>query len=79
FFSVVKKKVIKKGPEVSDEKNAQRFKEKHKHVFVKEGRLFCEEEMNLRLKKFLETWAEKYKAHMKEMYINKLKILEPSD
>jgi len=77
YFFVVKKRkeILQKGPKIKDKKNLKKFKRKHKHTFVKSGRIYSKEKINFNIKTFINSWKRKNKRTMKEMSIKGWGIL----
>lgn len=69
-----KKEIVFQGPRINDEKNVRKFRKKHKKTFVKSGRIFAKDNLNLSLEKFVKSWAKKNKKRMKEMSVKSLKV-----
>ncbi|MFQ5531194.1 MAG: nucleotidyltransferase domain-containing protein [Candidatus Nanoarchaeia archaeon] len=78
YFFIVKPKeeILVKGPKVSDKKHVKAFKKKHKNYFTKKGRIYSKIKVEKDIKKFIEDWKTKNKKRTKEMYIDKLDVLE---
>jgi len=78
FFTVKKKKeIIFSGPESKDKaENIKRFKQRHKDVFEKKGRLFAREKISKSFKDFFKEWMNTSCEKIREMYISELKIEE---
>jgi len=75
FLSVrLKKSTLLQGPLANDELNAKAFKKKHKKTFVKNKRLYAENDSEKDLKKFIEKWVNKNKDKMQDMAIEELNI-----
>lgn len=77
FFFVVKnrKEILCAGPSVNDKKNIIAFKKKHKHTFVKGKKIFAKEKISFSVNKFIEKWELKNRGKMKDMSIERLKII----
>ncbi|MDP2672610.1 MAG: hypothetical protein Q8O84_02250, partial [Nanoarchaeota archaeon] len=77
FFFVVKNKgeIVLSGPKEEDKKNVLAFRKKHKHAFVKRGRLFAKEKISFSMKDFIGKWKLKNKRQIKEMSIKDLEIV----
>ncbi|MFC1666211.1 hypothetical protein ACFLZF_00675 [Nanoarchaeota archaeon] len=76
FFSVKpKKEILLNGPLSKDKKNIKKFKKQHKKTFLKSGKIYAKEKINFTLKKFIQKYKIKNKKLIKEMYIDKLEIL----
>ncbi|MBA7658614.1 hypothetical protein ES703_66573 [subsurface metagenome] len=77
FFVVKnKKEILIRGPGISDEKNAKKFKKRHKNTFIKSGKIYAKEKIKFNIEKFIEIWKKKNKKRIKEMYINELKVVK---
>jgi tRNA CCA-adding enzyme len=77
FFFVVKKKneIILSGPEIKDKKeNIKKFRQRHKNIFEKKGRLFAREKVDKKINEFIKDWMNKNSQKILEMYIDVLKI-----
>ena len=75
FFVVKRKEGINiAGPDVNDEKNAKKFKLKHKIVSIKNGRLYAKIKV-ASLKDFLKEWAQKNLKKMEDMDMTKVEII----
>jgi tRNA nucleotidyltransferase (CCA-adding enzyme) len=73
FLSVKPKKgLILNGPPIEDELNVKAFKKKHKKTFIKNKRLYAEENYEQDLGKFIDQWIRKNKNKMHEMAIEKI-------
>jgi tRNA nucleotidyltransferase (CCA-adding enzyme) len=67
FFSVkAKKEIIFNGPSIKDKENYERFKMKHKNIFIKKNKAYAKEIFNKKIKDFLKEFVS----------INSQKILE---
>lgn len=77
YLFVVKKKeeVIFNGPFAKDVKNVLIFKKAHKNTFVKSGKIYAREKVNLGIKEFFKKWSDKNKNIIKEMSIIDLKVI----
>ncbi|MBS3071131.1 nucleotidyltransferase domain-containing protein [Candidatus Pacearchaeota archaeon] len=77
YFFVVKKKkeIVFHGPMLTDKKNVERFRKKHKKTFNKGKRIYAEEKFNLTLKKFLQNWKIHNKKRMQEMSVEIFDII----
>ena len=67
-----------KGPFEKDIHNAEKFRKKHKNVFVKSGNLCAVEKIDFNLKEFIESWMQKNKKKMEGMGTTKLNVVEYS-
>lgn len=78
FFSVKKKKeIIFSGPETKDKsENIKRFKQRHKEIFEKKGKLYAREKNNKNFHEFLKCWINTNCEKIREMYISELRIIE---
>lgn len=76
-YFVLRKKdyIIFSGPKISDKKNVSKFKEEHDETYEKDSRLFAKENINYTPKSFLKIWGKKNKKRIREMSINKIKII----
>lgn len=72
-YFIVKRRneILFTGPKENDKKHSLKFREEHKKVFVKSGKLYSKEKFNLTIKDFLEKWKIKNKRKIKEMYVSK--------
>lgn len=79
-FFVVKKKeeLTSVGPRIEDKENVAQFRKKHKNIFMKAGRVYAKEKINLDLKEFLENWKKKNKERMREMSVDGMEIINYS-
>ena len=69
-----KKKIILSGPLEGDKGNIEKFKSKHKNIFLKEGKYHTEKILSLTPKEFLKIFKKKEKRKIKEMSINKINL-----
>ena len=78
YFFVVKnkKETLAEGPNFKDKKNVEKFKKKHKHTYVKSGKIYAKEKIKFNIKEFIKSWKDKNKQRIKEMYINELKVID---
>ena len=67
--------IIHRGPKASDKTNAERFKKRRKSTFVKSGRVYSKEKVNLSLEEFLKRWKGKNKDRMKQMHVESLEMV----
>lgn len=74
FVGKNKGSLILQGPEVKDSENVKRFKEKHKKILIKNGKLYAKEDSKTTLSQFLKNWAIKNKKKIKDMDITKIFI-----
>ncbi len=77
-FFVVKSKgsFIAKGPKVNDEKNARKFRLKHKIISIKNGHLYSKIKADYFLNDFLMRWKAKNMKIIKDMSITGLNVHE---
>jgi len=77
FFIVVKpkKEIVLEGPKKSDKKNAEKFKKKHKKVFLKNEKLFTKVRINFSLQKFIFHWKFKNKKKIIDMNVGGLRVV----
>ena len=78
FVAENKKEMTIKGPFEKDIHNAEKFRKKHKNVFVKSGNLCAVEKIDFNLKEFIESWMQKNKKKTEGMGITNLKIVDYS-
>lgn len=76
FVAKPKKEIILEGPFVDDKNNVKKFKSEHKNTFIKKKKIYSKMKVDFDLKKFLDKWKTKNKERIKEMYIEKLEIIE---
>lgn len=78
FYIVVKNKeiILFNGPSINDEKAAKEFRKKHKIIEIKNKKLLAKEKFKLEFKEFFNIWKKKNIRKIKEMYLNKIEILE---
>ena len=75
FFVVKpKKEITLMGPEISDKKNVEKFKENHKKTSVKDGHIYSIQKIKFSISEFFLFWKEKNRRKIKEMYITKFKF-----
>ncbi len=77
YFFVIKNKgeVIFSGPETKDKKeNINRFKQRHKNVFEKKGRLYAREKNDKKIRDWTKDWMNANAQKMIEMGINEIRI-----
>ncbi len=76
FYLVVKpkEKILIYGPLASMTKHAKAFKEKHKKVFEKSGRLYSEIKVDFSCKEFLEKFDRDNKTKISEMGISEMGV-----
>lgn len=75
FAAIPKKEIIKKGPETKDQKNANAFRKMHKHVFIKNKRLYAKDKAMHSVKDFLNLWEQKNKKVLEDMSIKELRVI----
>lgn len=77
FFLVAKNKKERlfEGPFVKDKFSLKKFETAHKNYFIKNARVYAKEKIEFGLKSFLEKWVRQNKKKIKEMYIEKIEIL----
>ena len=75
FSAIPKSEIIKKGPEAKDQKNANAFRKMHKHVFIKNKRLYAKEKTRHSVKDFLNKWEQKNKRVLSDMSIKELRVI----
>lgn len=76
FVDKRKKEILIPGPLLKDEINVKKFKEKHKNIFEKAGKVYSREKINFDIKEFISDWKNKNKEKLKGMSIEELKIIE---
>ncbi|MBM3234191.1 hypothetical protein FJZ19_03785 [Candidatus Pacearchaeota archaeon] len=77
YFKLKRRKErIFEGPVVSKLQNILAFKNKHKNVFIKNGRAYAREKINFNFSNYLARFKKKNQQVMKDMGINKLKIVK---
>ena len=78
YFFVAKKRneIIFEGPLIKDKESVLKFKKEHKKTFTKEGKIYSKEKNLFNLPQFIEFWKNKNSKKIKEMYIEKLEIVE---
>ncbi len=77
FFFVVKdrKEIILRGPDTNDKKeNIKRFRQRHKNIFEKKGKLYAKEKTEKNIKEFIKEWMNKNSDKMNDMHITELRI-----
>lgn len=75
FVGKRKKDLILIGPKVSDEKNAKKFRQKHKIVTIKNGRLYAKAQINGSLNDFLKVWIVKNIKIIEDMGITMMNVI----
>ncbi len=75
FSAKSRKEIIHKGPSVNDKNNVQKFKKRHKNVFVKSQRVYSKEKVKSDVKEFVSDWKRKNKDRLKEMHIIGLEVV----
>lgn len=76
YFNIKKKKeLILNGPPITAIENLAAFRKKHKHVFVKKGKLYAREKISFNEKEFVSEFKKNNKNMMKSMGIIGLKII----
>lgn len=77
YFFVLKnkEKIIFQGPKLSDKKNIAKFRERHKKIFAKQGRVYAKKIIKFGAKKFIEDWKKKNKGRFEEMSISEMNVL----
>ena len=76
FFIVNnKKEIIFMGPNKKDKENIQKFKKRHKNIFIKGDRIYAKEKTDKKIKEFIKEWMSINSEKIKEMSINEIKIL----
>ncbi len=79
FFSVKRKKeILFHGPYVKDSKNLKMFRKKHKKVFVKSGKAYAKEKVEMSIIEFMKRWKSKNRKIIKSMAVTKVNIVKPS-
>ncbi len=78
YFFVVKRKkeILIPGPLLKDKINVKKFREKHKNIFEKAGRVYSREKINFSINDFINNWKNNNKEKLKGMSIEELKIIE---
>lgn len=76
FVVSARKEIIKVGPPVKDDKNAQRFRDKNKVVFAKNARLYASVKVNWTAKEFLSKLKDKYGEQIRGMSITGMRIID---
>ena len=76
FFFVAKSrgKIISRGPDANDKRNAALFKKKHRNTFIKGGKIYTEEKIEKDIEKFIKEWMNSNYEKMNDMHINELSI-----
>ncbi len=76
FFAVKsKKEIIVGGPNANDKKNVDKFKKKHKKIFVKGKRVYSKKKIDFNIKKFVNNWKKNNKIKTSEMSVEGLEII----
>lgn len=77
IFFVAKKipEIVLKGPFIDDKKNYEKFRKKHKNIYIKNKKAYSKIKFNFTLNKFLKDWKFKNKERIKEMSILDFKII----
>lgn len=70
-----KKEIIFSGPQVSDTKNVEKFKNGHSITYIEKDKIYASEKVNFSAHEFLNIWKKKNKRKIKEMYISKISII----
>ena len=78
FFISAKKreKEIIPGPPLENRAAVESFRKAHKKTVSKDGRIYAEEKIAFSLKEFIESWPEKNRKTMKDMYLTEIKVLQ---
>jgi tRNA CCA-adding enzyme len=78
FYFVLNKKEseIIKGPKIIDIRNLTRFKKVHPDSFIKKGFSYARIKHELSFKKFVNNFLKKERGIIKQMSINKIKIIK---
>jgi len=71
-----KKDILVKGPEIKDKNNLDKFKAKHRMIFIKNNRIYAKLNLEFNLKQFLKNWKSKNSKKMKDMDITGLEVGE---
>lgn len=76
FFSLKKKKeILISGPESKDKReNIKRFRQRHKDIFEKKGKLYAREKISKKINEFFKEWMNANSQKIIEMYISELRI-----
>ena len=75
FVGKKKKEIILEGPNAKDNKNANKFKKKHKKTFIKKGKLYAKKDIISNLKDFIVQWKANNLRKLKEMDVSGLDIV----
>ena len=76
FFVAKKKNNLKiTGPEINDKNNLNKFKAKHRVIFIKNNRIYAKISVNFTLKDFFRNWKTKNSKKMRDMHIIRLEII----
>ena len=77
YFVLIKKtNITLTGPKINDEKNAIRFKKRHKNTFIKQGRIYAKEKIEDDPKIFFNNWIKLNQGKIKEMQIKSFRIAD---
>lgn len=79
FFFVVKnrKEIVVSGPETKDKReNIKRFRQRHRDIFEKKGKLYAREKNSKKIEEFTKGWMNANSQKMLEMYITELRIYQ---
>ena len=75
FFNIKKRKErILSGPPITSLENVVAFKKKHKHVFIKDSRVYAKEKVSMNVRGFVLGFRKENKTRMKDMGITGLKL-----
>jgi len=78
IFIVAEEKpfIIIRGPLITQKKHTKRFRNIHRKIFVKDGRLYAKLQVKTTLEKFIKEWSNKYRKKMIEMGITNLRFVQ---
>lgn len=78
YFFVVKNRemMILNGPNAKDKENLLKFQKRHKNIFVKKGKVYARERINLSFKDFIKNWKKTNSHKLGDMHIESLEILD---
>ncbi|MCX6748988.1 MAG: hypothetical protein NT076_05285 [Candidatus Pacearchaeota archaeon] len=73
YFKIkAKSNIIVNGPPIEKADNLEKFKEKHKNTFIKNGKIYAKEQVKMSVKEFLKEFKTKNKKIIESMGITEL-------
>lgn len=76
FVAERKKEIVFDGPYLEDKKNVSKFKKEHARTFIDKKKICAKEKVDFNLKEFIRKWKIKNKKRIKEMYIERVEVID---